>query len=75
MFGFQLAFPTLLWLYHFPLFDCGDRGEAALASSAVIICGGKQASNTVSLHANSSFSQFCLSGIPEIIVGRAKHNI
>ena len=49
VFGFQLALPSLLWLYHLPLFDCGDRGEAALASSAVIICGGRQ---TGDAHAN-----------------------
>lgn len=51
VFGFQLTFPSLLWLDHLPLFDCGDHGEAVLASSAVIICGGRQTGGTVSLHA------------------------
>lgn len=51
VFGFQLAFPSLLWLDHLPLFDCGDRGEAAMASSAVIICGRRQTGDTVSLPA------------------------
>lgn len=50
MFGFQLALPSLVWLDHLPLFDCADCGEAALAGSAVIICG--ETGDTVSLHAN-----------------------